>query len=339
MKHLTLVALALVPAGLVARPSFDLPDTLYAAPGLECNVYFASSFDSVRPDRFAFEARGNVGKCESARWTWTPKKEDAGKREQVVFNAWTDEGLLTAKTVTVEVAKAPSDTSRKVTCALLADSLTNARYQDRILAVLREKGWANYTPVGSRSGTSAEAWGVYRDGEAAHDGYGGYTTERFFGLPADAEMVVVCRCFDVTAEDGFTITYVETVGGCRNLQQMSESDLRNDEMTYPVGGEMLKVNYVKWDKTKSAFVPGGTETARMIDDGTTTIGNGEWYAVPPMGEVACGTITVQGTANVIVSDLAVFEVDKFVVEAGATLNGGDGTGRVARSQERTRRQF
>lgn len=179
MKHLTLVALALVPAGLVARPSFDLPDTLYAAPGLECNVYFASSFDSVRPDRFAFETRGNVGKCESARWTWTPKKEDAGKREQVVFNAWTDEGLLTAKTVTVEVAKSPSDTSRKVTCALLADSLTNARYQDRILAVLREKGWANYTPVGSRSGTSAEAWGVYRDGEAAHDGYGGYTAGSF----------------------------------------------------------------------------------------------------------------------------------------------------------------
>lgn len=161
------------------RPCFDLPDTLYAAPGLECNVYFSAAFDSVRPDRFAFEARGNVGKCESARWTWTPKTEDAGKREQVVFNAWTDEGLLTAKTVTVEVAKTPADTSRKVTCALLADSLTNARYQDRILAVLRERGWANYTPVGSRSGTSAEAWGVYRDGEAAHDGYGGYTAGSF----------------------------------------------------------------------------------------------------------------------------------------------------------------
>lgn len=176
---LMLAALTAVPAALSARPCFDLPETLYAAPGLECNVYFASAFDSVRPDRFAFEARGNVGKCESARWTWTPKKEDAGKREQVVFNAWADEGLVSAKTVTVVVAKAPADTSRKVTCALLADSLTNARYQDRILAVLREKGWANYTPVGSRSGTSAEAWGVYRDGEAAHDGYGGYTAGSF----------------------------------------------------------------------------------------------------------------------------------------------------------------
>ena len=176
--------LAAVPVLATARPSFDLPDALYAAPGLECNVYFASSFDSVRPDRFAFEARGAVGKCESARWTWTPKDGDAGRRERVVFNAWTDEGLLTAKTVTVEVAKAPADMSRKVTCALLAASSTNSRYQDRILAVMREKGWANYTPVGSRSGFSAEAWGVYRDGEAAHDGYGGYTAQSFLSTYA-----------------------------------------------------------------------------------------------------------------------------------------------------------
>jgi len=34
-------------------------------------------------------------------------------------------------------------------------------------------------PVGSRSGSSAEAWGVYREGEAAHDGYGGYTPWAF----------------------------------------------------------------------------------------------------------------------------------------------------------------
>ena len=35
----------------VKRPEFVLPDTLYAATGVECNVYFASALDSVRPDR------------------------------------------------------------------------------------------------------------------------------------------------------------------------------------------------------------------------------------------------------------------------------------------------
>ena len=176
---LMLAALTAVPAALFARPCFDLPETLYAAPGLECNVYFSAAFDSVRPDRFAFEARGNVGKCESARWTWTPKAADAGKREQVVFNAWTDEGLVSAKTVTVVVAKAPADMSRKVTCALFGDSLTGSRYQDRLMTAVREAGWTNYTPVGTRTHWSAEKGQHTQPGFAPHDGYGGYTAHAF----------------------------------------------------------------------------------------------------------------------------------------------------------------
>ena len=43
------------------RPAFVLPETLYAAPGLECNVYFAGALDSVRPERYAFEVRSAVG--------------------------------------------------------------------------------------------------------------------------------------------------------------------------------------------------------------------------------------------------------------------------------------
>ncbi len=183
MKTLTFLIAALAapiaPGHAAPRPSFCLPETLYAAPGLECNVYFGSSLDSVRPDLFAFEARARVGKCETARWTWTPSEADGGRRERVELLAWTDAGLACAATVTVAVAKSPADTSRRVTCALLGDSLTNARYQDRVLAALRERGWKNWTPVGSRSGPSYETWGVFRPGEAAHDGYGGFTAESF----------------------------------------------------------------------------------------------------------------------------------------------------------------
>ena len=166
-------------AGAVNRPEFVLPDELYAAPGIECNVYFEGSLDSVRPDGYAFEVRSEVGRCENERWTWTPKAADAGRREQVVFNAWSDAGLACCRTVTVQVASGKADPSRRVTCALLGDSLTNARYQDRILAALRGAGWKSYTPVGSRSGSSAEKTGVKNDEEAPHDGYGGYTPGSF----------------------------------------------------------------------------------------------------------------------------------------------------------------
>ena len=172
------------PCGQVHRPEFVLPDTLYAAPGIECNVYFASALDSVRPCQYAFEVRSAVGRCENERWTWTPKSGDAGRREQVVFNAWSDSGLACCRTVAVEVASAKADPSRRVTSALLSASSTNSRYQDRLLAAVRDAGWSGYTPVGSRSGSSAEVVGVKREGEAPHDGYGGYTPESFLSTYA-----------------------------------------------------------------------------------------------------------------------------------------------------------
>lgn len=162
-----------------AKPSFNLDDRLYAAPGLECNFYFGSGFESVTPEAYAFDVDAKVGRCESRRWTWTPSAADAGRRERVVFRAWNDFGLVASHTVTVEVASQAGDRLRKVTAALFADSLTNARYQDRILEAMRDAGWANYTPVGMRTGPSSTPWGRYAPGEAAHDGYGGFTAHSF----------------------------------------------------------------------------------------------------------------------------------------------------------------
>ena len=77
---------AMLAAG-ISRPAFVVPGTIYAAPGVECNVYWGEVLDSVRPDRYAFEARSRVGRCENERWTWTPAAKDAGRRETVVVNA------------------------------------------------------------------------------------------------------------------------------------------------------------------------------------------------------------------------------------------------------------
>ena len=174
-----LCALAAWSSWAAARPAFVLPDVIYAAPDIECNVYYGSSFDSDSPNAYTFEVQAKVGCCQNERWTWTPKAADAGRSEKLVFNAWSDFGPLVSRTVTVKVARTVADKSRKVTFALLADSLTNARYQDRILAAMKAAGWSGFTPVGSRSGPSAELWGVYRDGEAAHDGYGGFMPGTF----------------------------------------------------------------------------------------------------------------------------------------------------------------
>ena len=160
----------LVVSGAFAKPAFYLPERIYAAPGLELNVYFKEIFDSVVPQNYSYQAYCEKGRSELTRWCWTPKAEEAGKDYELVVNAWNDDGLVASVTSKVLVAAAPSDPDRKVTLALLGDSLTNCRYQDQVLKVMREAGYAGYTPVGSRA--------FSKDG-AKHDGYGGYAFGTF----------------------------------------------------------------------------------------------------------------------------------------------------------------
>ena len=152
-----------------AHPAFCLPARIYAAPGLELNVYFANVFDSVVPQNFAFQAYCSKGRSLLRRWCFTPSKEDAGKEYKLIVNAWNDDGLAAAATSVVEVARAPRDPSRRITLALLGDSLTNGLYQDRVFEAMRSAGFGGYEPVGSRA----------LNGKVKHDGYGGYTFYTF----------------------------------------------------------------------------------------------------------------------------------------------------------------
>lgn len=172
MKRIPSLSVALVLAlAAEGKPSFYLPEVLYAAPGLELNVYFGNVFDSVVPQRYAFQAFCEKGRSETRRWCFTPEAADAGRRYELVVNAWDDSGLVAAATSTVFVAGLPGDPSRAMVTALLGDSLTNARYQDHLFNVMREAGYSGYRPVGARK--PASQGGVW------YDGYGGYTFESF----------------------------------------------------------------------------------------------------------------------------------------------------------------
>lgn len=168
-----IVALSALAAGFTAsaKPSFYLPERIFAAPGIELNVYFKEVFDSVVPQNYAYVASCRKGKSELTRWCFTPAKEDAGKEYKLVINAWNDEGRVACVTSVVEVAAAPKDPAKRVTLALFGDSLTNCGFQNQTLRVMQECGYTGYEPVGSRASVT---------GGAKHDGYGGYTFNTFF---------------------------------------------------------------------------------------------------------------------------------------------------------------
>lgn len=174
-KSLIFAAVAGVAGLLHAAPRFFVPETLYAAPGVECNVFFARIFESVKYSNYAFEAISEKGNFWEDRWSWTPKAADAGKSVQVVFRAHSDAGLVDCATTTVAVAKSPAAglKSRRISLALLTASSSNCRYQDRLRKQMLDAGFSGYAPVGSHTGTSASMECDPEKG-APHDGYGGF---------------------------------------------------------------------------------------------------------------------------------------------------------------------
>lgn len=158
-----------------ARPSFMIPDRIYAAVGHECNVYFGNVFDSSTPWNYAYEALCDRGRHEMRRWCWTPKKEDAGSSHRLVLRAVDDTGLVAAATTTVTVA-AVADRKKRVSMATLSASLVNCGYPQKVFEDMRKNGFADFHAAGSRAGeTPAEVSGEV----PKHDGYGGWTFSSF----------------------------------------------------------------------------------------------------------------------------------------------------------------
>ena len=148
-----------------------LPEVIYAAPGIESNIYFENVVDSATPYAYAFEVKCGRGFCGEKRWYWTPGQEDAGKEFDFELRLFNDYGKVLSCSSKVVVANEPPDYKRKTTLALLADSGVNCKYPDHLLNVMREAGFSNYTPIGSHSGEGAPVV----SGGIAHDGYGGFT--------------------------------------------------------------------------------------------------------------------------------------------------------------------
>ena len=168
----------------LAKPAFCLPKYLYAAPGLECNVYYRNVLESVAPQNYTVRARGTKGRGDSDRWHWTPTKADAGKETTLILDAWNDDGCQAVATSIVRVASLPKDTSRTFSVALFFGSIVNSHFQDQAYKDVLEAGWTNCIPVGSRKATVKAAADLPL---VPHDGFGGYTFSSFLTQYAVSE--------------------------------------------------------------------------------------------------------------------------------------------------------
>ena len=174
VKTICLALTLFAMTGADAAPSFYLPGTVYAAPGLECNIYYKNIINSVVPQNYAYQVRAKVGVAKLIRWHWTPTEKDAGTTNQIVINAWNDDGIVAALTTQVVVASMPLDKKKRVTFALFADSLTNSGYQRVIFRNVMDAGCTNFTSVGTR-----RPHPNFKGRWIPHEGIPGYTCSQF----------------------------------------------------------------------------------------------------------------------------------------------------------------
>ncbi len=156
-----------------------LPPVVHALAGLEANVYFDNAFllldsRSVVPDVVCAK-----GSQQSKRWTWTPKPEDVGDHAFRIELRDERNAVVASASSVVRVHPRDSgnaDGKTPPSLLIIGDSLTAASvYPTRILELAKADGLP-LTLVGTRGPGAEEGKPL---GEVRHEGYGGWTAERF----------------------------------------------------------------------------------------------------------------------------------------------------------------
>ena len=173
--HLLGLTLALAAAPHAAEPGpvrLALPDTLYAVTGLETNLYFENLVLAVNPANYIFDVDCEKGLQQAERWTYTPDPADAGAYTLSVKVIDQTNTVVASGESELVVTRADVASGQPVSMLLVGDSLTHASiYSQTLLDLSTQAGAPAITLVGTHAPVDNPA--------NRHEGYGGWTAERF----------------------------------------------------------------------------------------------------------------------------------------------------------------
>ncbi len=177
-----LVGLAIPPAfaggsgrecGLPSGVRLVLPKILYAAAGLECNIYFDNVVLALHPAHLAFDVDCAKGVQQAERWTFTPRAKDVGQYDLALTVRDAKNRTIAQGRSTLRVVDPKPLAGRTVSVLMIGDSLTHASiYPRHVWKLSRGRPGPKVDLVGSHCPKDP-------DGVIRHEGYGGWTAERF----------------------------------------------------------------------------------------------------------------------------------------------------------------
>lgn len=180
--------------------SLFLPSTIHAVPGIETNVYFDNVTLVLDVKDYAFDVTCEKGKQHAERWTFTPGPDDVGDYAFVLEVKDGTNTVIASGTSTLHVVPANVLEGQPRSALLIGDSLTHASvYSQHLLDLCSAPGNPALTLVGSH--VPDEANPLNR-----HEGYGGWTAQRFATQYADPSKAANYR------ERGSPFLYLNAAG-------------------------------------------------------------------------------------------------------------------------------
>lgn len=168
-----------VPEGPFPGPArLLLPPSIPALEGLEANLYFENASLLLNPAAFVPDVTCAKGAQQVARWTWTPKAEETGDHP-LTLELRDGENRIVARgstVVRVKARKPASPPAKPLSVLIIGDSLTAASIYSQQIVDLAAADGLPIRLIGTR-GPWAEAGGPPTANR--HEGYGGWTAERF----------------------------------------------------------------------------------------------------------------------------------------------------------------
>ncbi len=156
-----------------------LPPALHAVPGIETNVYFDNVTLVLDVKDYAFDVTCEKGKQQAERWTFTPGADDLGDYAFVLEVMDGTNTVIARGESALHVVAANALEGQPRSLLLVGDSLTHASvYSQHLLDLCAAPGNPALTLVGSH--VPDESKPLNR-----HEGYGGWTAQRFATQYAD----------------------------------------------------------------------------------------------------------------------------------------------------------
>ena len=142
-----------------------IPETIYAVPGVEMNVYFNNVVTVINPANYVFDVDCVKGRNDLKRWRYTPTAKDVGTYNWSI-KVISQSGVIAEAQSKLVVLPPDAGAGKKFSMLMIGASQTNAgHYPNRMVQLMSRPGNPEFSTVGTRAKSG---------NPGQHEGYGGW---------------------------------------------------------------------------------------------------------------------------------------------------------------------